>query len=128
MLNPYSSPHLISLWASQAQLDPTETDCVTTVMLKILDGKCKMYPEEKKSITIVYDAIKGKTGHVLDPEIHRLISEARYDMNDDMVMRIYEQRLLAETQIGRPTMKGFKARLRKEGIIGYEIEKIARKP
>jgi hypothetical protein len=38
-------------------------------------------------------------------------------MDDELVERIYEQRLLAETMISRPVMKAYKAMLRASGVL-----------
>ena len=110
--------HPAAQWAQNIELEPIEVDCVTTIMLKILDGKCKMFPQEKHVIGIVYDVIKHKSGIFLGEDIHLLIRTARLGMDEEMVENIYEQRLYAETMISRPVMKAFKAMLRKNNIIG----------
>lgn len=109
--------HPAAAWARQATLTPTDIDCTTTVMLKILDGKCKMNPQEKEIIAVIYDVVKDRPGHILDDTDHRLIARARQGMDDDLVERIYEQRLLAETMISRPVMKAYKAMLRTSGVL-----------
>ena len=109
--------YTVTNWATATQLDPIHVDCVTAIMLKILDGKCKMFPEEKHTMTIVYDVVKTRPGKLLGSDIHQLIAQARAGMDDAMVLRIYEQRLYAETMISRPVMKAFKAMLREEGIL-----------
>lgn len=108
----------VEQWAERQNWQDIHIDCVTTVMLKILDGKCKMFPEEKETIARIYDVIKDQPGKLLDQTLHELIHLARKGMDDEMVEKIYEQRLYAETMIGRPTMKAFKAMLRQQGIIG----------
>jgi len=105
-------------WAKTATLSFVELDCVTAVMLKILDGKCKMSPEEKAVMARIYAITKVRPGKLLGEDIHRLIAEAATDTSEAMKMRVYEQRLYAETMVGRPTMKAFKAMLRGEGLIG----------
>lgn len=110
--------HPAALWAQRTELKPIEIDCVTTIMLKILDGKCKMFPEEKRVIELVYDVTKHKSGIFLGADIHYLIRIARLGMDEEMVEKIYEQRLYAETMISRPVMKTFKTMLRKNGVIG----------
>lgn len=109
--------HPAAAWARQAALTPTDIDCTTTVMLKILDGKCKMNPQEKEIIAIIYDVVKDRPGHILDDTDHRLIALARQGMDDALVERIYEQRLIAETMISRPVMKAYKAMLRTSGVL-----------
>lgn len=109
--------HPAAAWARQATLTPTDIDCTTTVMLKILDGKCKMNPQEKEIIAVIYDVVKDRPGHILDDTDHRLIARARQGTDDDLVERIYEQRLLAETMISRPVMKAYKAMLRTSGVL-----------
>jgi len=111
-------PINVEAWAEAATLSPVELDCITAVMLKILDGKCKMMPEEKVVMARIYAVTKGRPGSLLGENIHRLIAEAAGDGSEVMKMRVYEQRLYAETMIGRSTMKAFKAMLRSEGLIG----------
>lgn len=101
-----------------ASLSPIELDCVTAVQLKILDGKCKMNADEKAVMARIYAVTKSRPGKLLGNDIHRLIAEARVDAGEAMRMRVYEQRLYAETMIGRPAMKVFKAMLRAESLIG----------
>lgn len=106
-----------SEWAEKNLHDPVHVDCTTTVMLKILDGKCKMDPQEKDTIAEIYDVIKDRPGKLLDDSHHRLIATARQQLDDDTIMQVYEQRLYAETMISRPVMKAYKAMLRGEGLI-----------
>ena len=108
----------IETWAEAATLSPIELDCITAIQLKILDGKCKMSSEGKAVMSRIYAVTKARPGKLLGDDIHRLISEAEGDRSEAMRMRVYEQRLYAETMIGRPTMKAFKAMLRSEGLIG----------
>ena len=110
--------HPAALWAQNNSLTPIEIDCVTAIMLKILDGKCKMYPEEKYVMTLFYDVTKHQAGISLGKDIHQLIRLARLGINEELKEKVYEQRLYAETVISRPVMKTFKAKLRKNGIIG----------
>ncbi len=37
----------VRCWVREHPLSPIHVDCATAVMLKILDGKCKMDAEEK---------------------------------------------------------------------------------
>lgn len=110
--------HPAALWAQNNTLEPIEIDCVTTIMLKILDGKCKMFPQEKEAMTIFYDVTKHRTGINLGDDIHQLIRLARLGINDELREKVYEQRMYAETMISRPVMKTFKAKLRSHNIIG----------
>ena len=104
-------------WAEQHLADPVHIDCTTTVMLKILDGKCKMNEDEKAVIAVLYDAVKERPGRLFGDDYHTLIAQARQAMDEAMAMFIYEKRLLAETMLGRPVMKAYKAWLRGEGIL-----------
>ena len=107
-----------ALWLEAHPLSPVYIDCAVTVMLKILDGKCKMKSTEKIVMTLLYDQVKCRPGQVLDETIHPLIAAAR-DRKDDeaLKMLIYEKRLLAETAISRPVMKAFKAFIREQGLL-----------
>ena len=105
-------------WARVATLSPLDIDCITAVMLKILDGKCKMAVQEKQVMTVLYDALKHRSGKRLDSSLHELIHKALDpDPGDVLLSAVYEKRVLAETRISRPVMKAFKARLRAEGVL-----------
>lgn len=110
--------HPAQAWAESRDWEPLHIDCTTAVMLKILDGKCKMNDREKAVMAVVYDAVKHHPGKLLDGDVHGLIALARSEPSDALLMQVYEQRLLAETMIARPAMKAFKAMLRQQGIIG----------
>lgn len=112
----------IAQWAANTPLNPIEVDCVTAVMLKILDGKCKMDRQEKIVMAWLYEAVRGQSGRVLGPALHTLIAKARDQMDETLRESIYEQRVLAETMISRPAMKAFKAMLRERGLFELAAE------
>ncbi|HRH76043.1 MAG TPA: hypothetical protein PK129_01755 [Cellvibrionaceae bacterium] len=115
----------LAQWLQSRTFTALEIDCVNTVMLKILDGKCKMAPAEKTLMTALYDALKTQPGKLLGLEIHLIIHRAQHQLDDAMRLHIYEQRLLAETMLSRPIMKAFKARLRNEGLFLLDEEAAA---
>lgn len=86
-------------------------------MLKILDGKCKMAAAEKRVMEQLYDEVKALPGLALGEETHRLIATARGLADDGLKDFIYEKRVLAETMITRPVMKGFKAMIRQQALL-----------
>ncbi|MBE7374221.1 hypothetical protein [Pseudomonas lopnurensis] len=108
----------IGQWLEEHPLSPVQVDCVIAVMLKILDGKCKMKPTEKAVMTLLYERIGRRTGERLGEGAHALIAQARGNLDEAMKNRVYEQRVLAETMISRPVMKGFKAMIRQQGLLG----------
>ena len=114
----------LAAWSRQNLHEPTHIDCVTAVMLKILDGKCRMGETEKAVMTVLYELVRDRPGRLLGRETHELIAAARVSCDDSMVMTVYEQRLLAETMISRPVMKAFKALLRQQGILGSQEEPV----
>ena len=91
--------------------------CVITIMLKVLDGKCKMAESDKRFTTSLYDALLADDCIQGDSDLSGLIAEARRGMSEELRLRVYEERLLAETRLGRPVMKAFKGRLREAGLI-----------
>ncbi len=109
-------------WVRRHPLSPIHVDCATAVMLKILDGKCKMSPTEKRVMELLYDAVKAYPGQLLGTDIHDLIGAARGECDEALRNFIYEKRVLAETTISRPVMKGFKALIRQEGLFAGERE------
>lgn len=111
-----SAEHVVR-WVQAHPLSPIQVDCATAIMLKILDGKCKMAAGEKVVMASLYEQVKTQPGLGLGEEIHRLIASARNGADETMKNFIYEKRVLAETMIGRPVMKGFKAMIRQEGLL-----------
>lgn len=111
----------IKTWLATATLTPPECDCITAVMLKILDGKCKMPAHEKIIMEALYRETRQLPGHHLQASYHRFIAPflnvIRTDIEEEKILAIYEQRVLAETKISRPVMKKFKGRLRAEGVL-----------
>lgn len=116
-MNRVVQPASAAKWAEAQLNDPIHIDCTTAVMLKILDGKCKMDRQEKDTIAIIYDVVKHRPGKLLGATHHILIETARRQTDDEIIMQVYEQRLYAETMIGRPVMKAYKTMLREEGLI-----------
>lgn len=114
---PDPSPRSVIGWAEQHLTDPQHIDCTTTVMLKILDGKCKMDAQNKAVIPLLYEVARRRPGKLLDEACHSLIAQARQGMDEAMTLFIYEKRLLAETMLSRPVMKAYKAWLRQHGIL-----------
>jgi hypothetical protein len=112
----------VAAWVAAHPLSPMEIDCATAVMLKILDGKCKMSDVDKVVMEELYDAVKAQPGILLGDEFHALIVQARMASTDELRNFIYEKRVLAETAISRPVMKLFKARIRLEGLFdGFAV-------
>ena len=111
------SAEQVARWLAAHPLSPAHVDCATAVMLKILDGKCKMRPTEKQVMTLLYQQVKDCPGALLGAAEHALIAEAGASPDEAMKLRVYERRVLAETMLARPLMKGFKAMLRERGLL-----------
>lgn len=105
-------------WAETHLTDPVHVDCTTTVMLKILDGKCKMNAADKAAIAALYEISRQRPGRLFSDEYHALIANAGPDPDEGQRMLIYEKRLLAETMLSRPVMKAYKSWLRDNAILG----------
>ncbi|MDX8129170.1 hypothetical protein QLH52_17865 [Methylomonas sp. OY6] len=114
----------VQQWVKDHPLSPIHVDCAVTVMLKIIDGKCKMRPTEKVVMALLYDCVKHLPGQLLQDDLHPLIATARTREDDEALKNlIYEKRLMAETAISRPVMKGFKAMIREQGLLERREEK-----
>ena len=107
----------IRQWTEAHPFEPIHIDCTTTVMLKILDGKCKMSSAEKSVMELLYDAVKHHPGELFGDEFHTLIATARQQLTEELKNHIYEKRVLAETMLSRPVMKSFKAMIREWGLF-----------
>jgi hypothetical protein len=104
--------HPAAQWALNTSLEPAHLDCVTAIMLKILDGKCKMGEAEKTALTAVYDVVMDWPGQELGVEVHALIAQARQGADSALAASVRAWRVRAETHIPKPVMKGFKQSLR----------------
>ena len=107
----------VAAWVQAHPLSRSDVDCATTVMLKILDGKCKMGSVDKVVMEALYDALKDRPGLRFGDAFHALIAEARRESSEALRSFIYEKRVLAETELSRPVMKAFKAMIRGEGLF-----------
>lgn len=115
------TPEQVEEWVAAHPLQPIEVDCATTVMLKILDGKCKMNPQEKIIMAYLYDAVKTCCGKLFGDGVHEFIAMARLQLDEEMKMQVYEKRLMAETQLSRPVMKAFKSMIRQQGLLPAKL-------
>lgn len=108
--------HPAARWAVGQCFSPLEVACTTAVVLKILDGKCKMLPGEQAAILAIYEVVRCHPSQLFTPDTHSLIAAARSG-DQAALPSIHALRLLAEEQIPKPVMKGYKARLR-AGLFG----------
>ncbi len=109
--------HPATAWAQSITFDASQVDCTTTVVLKILDNKCKMLPGEKAAVMCIYDVVKLQPGKLFDEEAHATISKARMQSDEATLHQIHELRAYAEVNIPKPVMKAYKAMLR-DGLFG----------
>lgn len=100
--------HPAAAWARATTFEPVQLDCLTAIMLKILDAKCKMGAADKAALVAVYDIIKDRPGHALGEDTHALIAAARQGMDAGLASRVHNWRVRAEARIGKPAMKAFK--------------------
>lgn len=105
-----AAPHPAAGWARQTVFTPAQLDCVTAIMLKMLDGKCKMAAADRAALMAVYDVVKDHAGQGLAAAVHAAIAAARSapDPHPD----IHDWRLRAEAHVAKPVMKAFKQWLR----------------
>ena len=109
--------HHVPAWVAAHDLTSSDIDCASAVMLKILDGKCKMGEVDKLVMAALYDVVRHRTGQRFGNAEHALIAAARQGADEAMKNALYERRVLAETAISRPVMKAFKAMIRAEGLF-----------
>jgi hypothetical protein len=113
----------LSRWAAAHPPEPIHVDCATAVMIKILDGKCKMSVQEQSVMALLYDTVKVLPDLLSDPELHQHIADARRCLDDAGRNAIDEKRVLAGTVISRPVMKDFKSMIREQGLFAPEAGK-----
>jgi hypothetical protein len=103
-----SDSKAITAWAMQQNFNTQQIDCMTAVMLKILDKKCQMSADVQQLFIDIYQVIEKNESDIFDLEIHSFINQVlRYP--DPLSLRhIHELRLYAESAIEKSVMKAFK--------------------
>lgn len=109
--------HPAAHWATQAGFSAEQVDCTTAVVLKILDGKCKMLPGEKLAVMAIYDVVRHLAAPLFESAVHDAIRAARQAPGNATPGAIHALRVHAEAAIPKPVMKRYKAFLR-EGLFG----------
>lgn len=112
-----ASEHPAAAWALETGFDAVQVDCTTAVVLKILDGKCKMSQGEMAAIMAIYDVVHHSSAPMLGAAVHEAIRAMRTQDSDEARERIHSLRVQAEAEIPKPVMKSYKAFLR-DGLFG----------
>lgn len=112
-----ASEHPAAEWALETGFDAVQVDCTTAVVLKILDGKCKMSQGEMAAILAIYDVVHDMFPPLLGDAVHEAIRALRAQDSDAARERIHQLRMQAEAEIPKPVMKSYKAFLR-DGLFG----------
>ncbi|MFH2134746.1 MAG: hypothetical protein ABII81_06140 [Pseudomonadota bacterium] len=109
--------HPAAEWALETGFDAVQVDCTTAVVLKILDGKCKMSAGEMAAILAIYDVVHDMFPPMLGDAVHEAIRALRTQDSDAAREHVHHLRVQAEAQIPKPVMKSYKAFLR-DGLFG----------
>jgi hypothetical protein len=117
MIAATNTPHPAAQWAIEAGFNAEQVDCTTTVVLKILDNKCKMSPGEMAAVMAIYDAFRGTPAPLFDAAVHEAIKDIRLHPSTQTQEAIHRYRIQAEAAIPKPVMKCYKAFLR-DGLFG----------
>ena len=115
----HTTLHPAAEWALGTHFSTVHVDCTITVVLKILDNKCKMLPGEKDAVLEIYDVVKLLPGELFIQKDYQVIEKARRSdtASDEVLDKIHELRVYAEACIPKPVMKSYKAILR-DGLFG----------
>jgi hypothetical protein len=98
----------ITVWAMQQKFDAQHIDCMTAVMLKILDKKCQMDSEVQQRFIAIYRVMEKNESNIFDLDIHCFIDRV-FEHPDLLSLRhLHELRLYAESIIEKSVMKEFK--------------------
>ena len=119
MLNETNKNHPATEWALANHFIPMHVDCTISVVLKILDNKCKMLPGEKSAVLAIYDVVKEFPGELFCQTDQEVITNARCTetTTGEVMKKIHSLRLYAEKNIPKVVMKEYKAILR-DGLFG----------
>ncbi|HES75778.1 MAG TPA: hypothetical protein ENO09_02080 [bacterium] len=105
---PCPAEHPAEAWARDSVFEPSQMDCITTIMLKILDGKCKMDDADKIALSAVYSVIKTRPDQGMENLVHELIAAHGETPTQASSASIHAWRMQAEERIPKPVMKSFK--------------------
>jgi hypothetical protein len=95
-------------WALPPRLDFWQMDCLTTIMLNILDENCAMDSASKDHIIEIYTAMEKTESTLFDQGIHVLISRVLEKPELLLLRHVHELRLYAESAIPKSRMNQFK--------------------
>jgi hypothetical protein len=109
--------HPAAQWAIETGFNAEQVDCTTTVVLKILDNKCKMSPGEMAAVMAIYDALRDTPAPLFDNAVHEAIKNMRLHSGTETQEAIHRYRIQAEAAIPKPIMKRYKAFLH-DGLFG----------
>lgn len=109
-----ATPYAAAQWAQTASLSPSDIDCTTAVVLKILDHKCKMTYEAQEAVLAIYDVVKNRGMERLGADVHQVIAEVENNPTEAVFNQLHELRVYAESVIPKPIMKAYKQLLREQ--------------
>ncbi|MEW8586934.1 MAG: hypothetical protein AB2531_14325 [Candidatus Thiodiazotropha sp.] len=104
----YDAPHPAAVWADTITLDPLQVDCVTALMLSILDNQCEMGLEEQIAVMAVCSVVKHRNGIALEKDVHQAIERAQLLSDQQTTDEIHQHRLQAERVIPKQIRCHFK--------------------
>lgn len=99
-------------WLKKSRLTAEQNDCVTAIVLKVLDAKCKMDAVKQSTIMSVYAQTRSHPGLLFHQDVHQAIDRVIHSADEAGFRQIHVYRQFAEASIPRPVMKTFKAFLR----------------
>lgn len=85
--------------------------------MKIADDSCKMDDEQRALFMALYDRLPDYESNLFDPTVHDIITIGRNDPTAFVFAEIRQLRETAMDAITRPTMKAFKANVRKRLLV-----------
>ena len=95
-------------WCEHSSFSAVQLDCLTSLMLKILDDKCQMDEMHQDVIKAMYSITGERVGVLFDPNIHLFIQQVLQESTPVYDLHIHELRLYAESAISQQEMKSFK--------------------
>jgi hypothetical protein len=110
-------PHPAAIWAENTPLDALQIDCLTALILKILDKKCQLNLEEQFAIMVIYHTVRPRNGLLFDESVHQIIEQAKHLNSPQINGQIHELRLDAENRLPTPVVDYFELYLR-ESLFG----------
>lgn len=109
-LHQYQYPELadtkcIIEWSQHKYFDHIQLDCLTALMLGIIDGHCHLDPQQQQAIVTIYSVTGARPGNLFDPQIYRFIECTLQHRDALSLKQVHQLRQYADATLPQAAIK-----------------------